>query len=69
MICKPNFAECLRFFTESRPVRGLDETWSGRRGSNPRRPAWEIDRGFENTEFLASTVLIAGHPNLLILGG
>ena len=42
--------------------------WSGRRGSNPRRPAWEIDSKLIII-YLASIVLIADRPRLLILLG
>src|SRR5271169_6436387 len=46
----------------------LLKRWSGRRGSNPRRPAWEIDRRLI-IQNLASTGLIADDPKPLILQG
>jgi hypothetical protein len=42
--------------------------WSGGRGSNPRRPAWEIGRRLK-IQNLASTGLIADDPKPLILQG
>ena len=42
--------------------------WSGRRGSNPRRPAWEIEHRLK-IQNLASMGLIADDPKLLILQG
>ncbi len=44
----------------------LLKRWSGGRGSNPRRPAWEIDPRLK-IQNLASTVLIADDPKPLIL--
>jgi pimeloyl-ACP methyl ester carboxylesterase len=38
------------------------KTWSGRWGSNPRRPAWEIDRGL-TIQNLASTVSMLTIPS------
>jgi hypothetical protein len=46
----------------------LLKTWSGRRDSNPRRPAWEIDHKL-TIKNLASNELIADDPKLLILLG
>jgi hypothetical protein len=46
-------------------LRRLLKDWSGRRDSNPRRPAWEIDRRLK-IQNLASMVLIADDPKLLI---
>jgi len=51
---------CLRY--------GHGRIWSGRRDSNPRRPAWEIDRRLK-IQNLASTGLIADGPRLLISQG
>jgi hypothetical protein len=44
------------------------KSWSGRPGSNRRRPAWEIDRRL-TIKNLASTGLIADDPKLLNLRG
>ena len=46
----------------------LLKRWSGRPGSNRRRPAWEIDRRLI-IQNLASTGLIADDPKLIILQG
>jgi hypothetical protein len=44
----------------------LCTTWSGRRGSNPRRPAWEITRRLEIKDFCVQGV-DTRQPNSLIL--
>jgi hypothetical protein len=38
--------------------------WSGRRGSNPRRPAWEIERELKikNLAFMAFMECDGGYP-------
>jgi hypothetical protein len=40
----------------------IENKWSGRRDSNPRRPAWEIDRRLK-IQILASTASTGGDRN------
>ena len=56
--------ELLRRTTLPKLLQG----WSGRRGSNPRRPAWEIARRLQ-TKTLASTALIFGDLKPLYFRG
>jgi hypothetical protein len=44
------------------------KTWSGRRDSNPRRPAWETDHGLK-MQNLASMVLIPGFGKYPVFNG
>src|ERR1017187_6616932 len=46
----------------------LLKTWSGRRGSNPRRPAWEADHGLK-IQNLASMVFISSFGNYPVFNG